>query len=76
MSEVKQRSFELMEELCERSGIGSVSQLLNSAVGDNTVEWLEHRTLHSGHPSVNCSFCVQDADMPEMEVLEEDDINV
>ena len=67
-----------MEELCDRSGIGSVSQLLNSAMGDAPVEWLEHRTLHMGHPSVNCSFCVQDADEPEMEVLDdgEDDFNV
>jgi hypothetical protein len=33
-------------------------------------EWQEHTTLHNGHPTRNCHFCVQDADEPEREVEE------
>jgi hypothetical protein len=36
-------------------------------------EWEEHTTLHVGHPSVNCSFCVQDADEPDTGVNEEEE---
>jgi hypothetical protein len=34
-------------------------------------EWQEHRTAHNGHPSANCHYCVENADMPEQEEREE-----
>ena len=35
-------------------------------------EWQEHRTLHNGHPSPNCHYCVETADVPEQEEREYD----
>ena len=63
----------LQVEIAEALGV-SPSQLLTQLNNDVAhKEWLEHRVIHSTSPSVNCHFCVQDAEWPEedMEVVNE-----
>jgi hypothetical protein len=56
---------QLNQDIASREAVERVNHL--NMVDE---EWVEHTTVHVGHPSVNCSFCVQDADEPESEVEE------
>lgn len=46
------------------------TDFLNQRAGFVDGDWEQHVTEHGIHPSMNCHYCVQNADLPEEEVEE------
>lgn len=44
------------------------NKFLEEKAGLVDEDWEEHKANHSSSPSMNCSYCVENADMPEEEV--------
>jgi hypothetical protein len=52
-------------EIAEGLGVSPTQLLSQINSSELDKDWQEHTTLHVGHPSANCSFCLQDADEPD-----------
>ena len=68
MSNIKKLLDELQDNLLEVKGFmnlrdQSAIDYLNKKAGIDP-EWLEHREIHGMRPSANCSYRVDNADLP------------
>lgn len=75
MSVIKRLLGELQEDLLGVKELSNqqariATAYLNNKAGLVDDEWEEHRIAHAMHSSMNCHYCVDNADIPEEEVEE------
>jgi hypothetical protein len=67
MSNMKNTYLDVSEALSV-----SPAQLLRDITTEGDLELQEHLRDHNGHPSANCRYCVEKADEPVEQELEEE----